>query len=309
MLCYNCIVQLNLAYNFKNTAIETNLYLERFAIENGLNNASAINSAHVGILTPAESSLLGEDDQQEEDGASSVLSSSVAINFPARLLLPPPRPTSTISSTLENHSPNKSEETGAESEGDPQPSTSNANLSFSTSSSSTNMNWERSLLILDPEQIKKEPEDAFTSSFSNVDRTAVAEAIAERNLVTRLGRGDTESSPRKGRGRPSSGNGNSSTSPRKPMVAVPQLIRKSALQDQEYLKKILRRKTSVEQEKEAKKADRRYRKMKREEERKELKRSIANTGLGYDLNNSQFVREIYENLPKSRLRVRRKSMS
>lgn len=36
MLCYTCVVQLNLAYNFKNLIISTNLHLERLIIENGI---------------------------------------------------------------------------------------------------------------------------------------------------------------------------------------------------------------------------------------------------------------------------------
>lgn len=284
MLCYSCIVQLNMAYNFKNIVVETHLYLDRYAIENGLN----INDG--GTMTPAASSIIDED----QDEASVI--SSIRDERPARIdqtEMPPPPPLALAgTSTRESTSHKESSQN---------------NVSMNSSSTTTD-----DLRLLEEGQIKTEPWDETDDE--TILRTAMAEARKERNLGSiekRKSDPRTEAATTPKKIRLLNHNYHNDESPSKrPMVAVPREMRNSK-QDKEYLEKILRKRVAKENK-------RRLRRRKNKSSGEEdsdtesedgYKDRPADNSLTYDLNNSTFMKELLSSLPKQRLRVRRSSVT
>lgn len=287
MLCYSCIVQLNMAYNFKNIVVETHLYLDRFAIENGLN----INGGET---------MTGSIIDEDQDQASII--SSIRDEPPAReeqTEMPPPPPVA-LAATTTRESPTHND-------------SSQNNESMTSSSTATAPTTTDELGILEENQIKTEPwdEDAET-----ILRAALMQAREEGNLGSI---GKRKSDPRPATEPPKkirvlNNNNTDDISPSKrPMVAVPRDIVRNSKHDKEYLEKILRRRvaqmnemrlrrrrkeTSSEEEQSDTESE-------EEEEYKGRSRSI----LKYDLANSTFIKELLSDMPKQRLRARRSSIA
>lgn len=276
MLCYSCIVQLNLAYNFKNVVIETHMYLERLAIESG----------GVATMTPEVSSIMDDDE-------ASIIS-SIRPNDLSCMPLPPPM--SITSSCAVMESPDGCSNT----QGQP------------ISSQSENEEF----CMMEASQIKREPiVEGDDDDRDFVMRSAIEEIMAShsKKKETRMKTIATISNPetpKKTRhSHPASlmAIKKRASPTKKPMVAVHKAIVRSRQSDQAYLEKVLRKKVGGEH---TRKKQTRQNDPEKEEVDPDTSLDMSRkmeSVLVYDLNNSKMIRDILENLPKKRLRTRRTS--
>lgn len=296
MLCYSCIVQLNTAYNFKNVIIETHMYLERLTIESG--------GGGTGTMTPAASSIM-DDDQ-------SSMIYSLQHNHP-QPEMPPPPPRSVISLSVSAGSPNSKES-----------SSSTANGSVSETDE---------FPMLDPGQIKREPVDEEEENRNFVMHSAIQEIMGRYQTCRKRGRSkggppsiaseaaavkvskSTTTTPKKARNSDCTAinklTGGSPT--KRAMVAVHKTITRSKQQDKAYLNRVLQKRGDSGQKSTRRRPEQSSSDDDEDDEEDDHKHandndSISNkieNSLVYDMNNSKVIREIFENLPKNRLRTRR----
>lgn len=286
MLCYNCIVQLNTAYNFKNVVIETSIYLERWTIENGGG----------GTLTPAPSILMDDDQGSaistrptlpSSPPAVSVTSSRISVSSPATRVV---------------HSEQEMTDTSA-------------SVSEAT----------EEITMIDPSQIKTEPTDEEDRDLVLRSAMHQVMAAHTNNSKERSrSKGSVLTSPSTSRKSPRVHRKRvgevellglqPGTSPiKRPMVSVHKPISRSHQSDKAFLEKILQNKGSLERltnvrvclpSKVVVAPRARQDTSNAMDTESSLGSGRGNYGLDYDMMNSKAIKEIFANLPKKRLRSR-----
>lgn len=281
MLCYSCIIQLNAAYNFKNTIIETAMYLDRIAIENGPLS-----------MTPAPSSVM-DDDQ------TSVVSSIV----PNEGNLMPP-PANSLSGDISSPDSSLRVVPGR-----------NTSEHVTVHIPLLDVSQIKTEPLSDLDMGNDMEMEQY------VLRTAMAKVIAERPIVreyrkqkkawpainlrpslrsraslpVRLPTPVKQKSPKKGPG---------------PMVAVHNSLEQNETMDQDFLDRILTRNLrsstdSTSRGGRPRNSSRAPPNVNNNNNPNEMKRIVG--ALTYDFKNSKVIREALDNLPAKRLRKRRTS--
>lgn len=279
MMCYNCIVQLNTAYNFKNVVIETSVYLERVAIENGGG----------GTLTPAPSVLMDDD---QGSGMSS------RPTFPSS-----PPAVSLISSRMSATSPPNNVQEIADTSASVSEATEEITMLDPSQIKTEPTSEENGDFVL-----RSAIHQVMASHSEGEDRSrfrgSVQTSPSTPNKSPRVHRkraGEVELLGRQ-----------SGTSPiRKPMVSVHKQISRSHQSDKAFLEKILHGNGNLEQLTNIRVClpsqvvvAARARQDTNDAMDTDYGLGRGNLGLEYDMNNSKVIKEILANLPKKRLRNR-----